>query len=830
MGRNISTIYCKFFNLLTIFFTLSIHSQVADVEGQWSAPIGFEIVPVAVANLPDGRLLTWSASSPTTFVEVSTGATFTEIFDPTLGVAGQATGQFVSNLNHDMFCPGINLLPDGRIMAAGGATSDRTSIFNPDTGQWTPADRMNIPRGYQGNVTLSDGSIFTLGGSWADGNSPSTNGQKDAEQWSPLTGWFTLPGILGADIFTANDLTTEARGLYRVDNHLWLWAAPNGKVFHAGPSEQMNWIDVANGGTITSAGLRGTDTYSMKGTTVMFDTGKLLKVGGAESYDSDHPAKDNAFVIDINDENNVTVTPTSNSLEFSRTMLNSVVLPNGEVLVTGGLDQAKVFTDVGARFQAELYNPTSNTWRTVAGMQEARTYHSVSILLSDGRVFVGGGGLCDSTPGCENHQSAEIYSPPYLFTSGGGFATRPEISLAPDQADYGDVIAVTTNSPVTEFSLIRFSGATHSTNNEQRRIPLATSTGTAHNLTIPGRNLLPPGYYMLFALDANGVPSISKSIQIGNTVPLNVNPNMVLGLDFEEGTGTLAADSSGNGNDATIVERDDNGNPITPTQPYWGDGLFGDHALEMDGLEFFSNSMLEVPYSASMGSIAEQITVMAWVYRDEIEKNNGIFSHDYPEIFFGFHNSLYKWEFRSTSAEDPHCYAGYSPANKWVHIAATFNGETAKLYANGVEVCSKPISGLLKINAVVEDFSSFTSSGFYDNRPLPAGPGGTGNLSGITDEIDGRIDELKVFNKAFGEEEIKMFFDLGVQTGNPDVPVCPENTIVAEYKVGATGTWTQGNFVVANEGDEVFIQENTLSPHTNLMGLLFHQLPPPNIK
>ncbi len=802
--KRISLIRVLFLCLLFFYFSFFVRGQ-SDVDGQWSAPIGFDIVPVAVANMPDGRLLTWAASSPTGFVEVSSGPTYTEIFDPSLGVSGAPLGQFVSNLGHDMFCPGINLLPDGRIMAAGGATSDRTSIFDPGTETWSAADRMNIPRGYQGNVTLSDGSVFTLGGSWADGNSPSANGQKDAEQWSPQTGWFKLPGILGADIFTSNDLGMEARGLYRVDNHLWLWPAPNGQLFHAGPSEEMHWIDVSGNGSITSAGLRGDDTYSMKGTTVMFDQGKILKVGGAESYDSDHPAKNTAFVIDINDPGNVTVTPTP-TLAFSRTMLNSVVLPNGEVLVTGGLDQAKVFTDVGARFFGEIYDPVSNTWRTVAGMNEARTYHSVSILMSDGRVFVGGGGLCDSTPGCVNHQSAEVYSPPYLFTTGGALATRPVITNAPDQADYGEGIAITTDIAVGEFSLIRFSGATHSTNNEQRRIPIATVPGTSHNLTIPGRNLLPPGYYMLFALDANGVPSVSKSIRIGNAVPLANNPNLVLDLGFEEGTGTVAADGSGNNNDATIVERDDNGTVVVPTQSYWGDGLFGDHALEMDGLEFNSNAILEVPFSTSMASIETEITVMSWVYRDEIEKNNGIFSHDYPSIFFGFHNSLYKWEFPSSTGDNPHCYAGYSPVGKWVHIAATFDGETARLYANGTEICTKSVTGTFNLEEIEQFYSSFTASGFYDKRALPVVP--TGNSSGITDEIDGRLDELKVFKKALGDEEIKMFFQLGQQTGNPDVPDCPEGTIVAEFKVG-DGAWTQGEYINAPEGSVVLIRAQT---------------------
>ena len=667
---------------------------------------------------------------------------------------------------------------------------------------------MNIRRGYQGNTTLSDGSVFTLGGSWSE--STTINGGKDAELWSPETGWINLPGIEGEDIWNNNDLATEIRGLYRIDNHLWLWPAPNGKIFHAGPSERMHWIDVANGGSITDAGQRGTDTYSMKGNTVMFDTGKILKTGGAQSYDSNHPAKDNAFVIDINGANPV-VTPTLNNLAYSRTMQNSTVLPNGEVLVTGGLDHAEVFSDTGARYQAEIYNPTTNQWRTVASMANARTYHSVAILLLDGRVFVGGGGLCDYTPGCVNHQDAEIYSPPYLFTTGGALAARPTIS-APATTAYNTSIAVTGSTNIASFNLIRSSAVTHSTNNEQRRIPVThTGSGGNYSVNIPDRNLLPPGYYMLFAMNTNGVPSVAEMIKVGSAVPIQNNPNLVMHLEFEETSGSTAFDSSSNGNDGTIYNVTNDKATKTPSTTNWtSQGLFGG-AVQMDGNEFVSNTLIDVATSSSLTSIQQSVTVMAWVNRNNLQYNVGILSHDYPNLFFGFHNSMFKWEFPTATGGNAHCYSGYSPQNEWVHIAATYDGTTARLFANGVEVCTQAVSGNFNFNTSEPNFSSFTSSGFYDRR-TPAQiqnlVGYTVNGSGATDEVNGKIDELKVYNKALGAEEIKMFFDLGA--GLPDVPNCPSGTIVAEYKLG-TGPWTPvtGNNINAPEGSQIFIRAQT---------------------
>tara|TARA_R110002049_G_scaffold181272_2_gene348508 strand:+ start:113843 stop:119266 length:5424 start_codon:yes stop_codon:yes gene_type:complete len=806
--------------LLCNFYFLALTAQNPSDDGQWSPPVSFGIVPVAVANLPDGKLLTWSSQFRGTFIAEGDGATFTEIFDPFLGAHGQALGEFTSNTDHDMFCPGINNLPDGRILSAGGTTSERTSIYDPLTGVWSVADEMNIPRGYQGNVTLSDGSVFTLGGSWSGGE-----GNKDAELWSPLTGWTLLPGLQNELLWNSNDLSQEGRGIYRVDNHAWLWPAPNGKVFHAGPGERMHWIDVENGGSFTNAGQRGNDTYSMKGTTVMFDVGKILKVGGSRSYDSDTPAKDNSYVIDINGASPI-VTATNNNLSYSRTMHNSTVLPNGEVLVTGGLDIAQVFTDVGARLTAEMYNPTTNTWRNVAGMTIARTYHSVGILMLDGRVFVGGGGLCSGpNPDCVNHFDAEIYSPPYLFDAGGNLATRPQIvgitnSASPGTGsygetivDYGETLNITTDTNVSDFSLIRFSAATHSTNNEQRRIPLTTTPGTSHALTIPNRNLLPPGYYMLFAMDSNGVPSIAATVKIGNATTQDYNPNLVLDLNFDEGTGVNITDNSQYNNNAIIKEHDDNGNEVTPNGNYWNtNGVFGG-ALEMDGLEFQSNTIVEIPRSASLTSIVDNITVMAWVNRDSgsvipqtgAVSNVNIFGHDYPSIFFGYHNSLYKWSFRTENGL-LECYAGYDPMNTWNHIAATYDGEVARLYVNGVEICTKDMAGSITLLNNGTEYETFTSSGFYDIRPGPVKP--YGNASGISDELDGRLDELKVFNKALGSEEIVNYYNLGKQTGNPQIVNCPPNTIIAEYKVD-DGEWQTGNYINVTAGREVFIRAQT---------------------
>ena len=127
-----------------------------------------------------------------------------------------------------------------------------------------------------------------------------------------------------------------------------------------------------------------------------------------------------------------------------------------------------------------------------------------------------GSGLCGD--GCaQNHADAEILSPPYLFNSNGTAATRPVIKSAPTTGKRGASITVSTNTAVSSFALVRLGAVTHTTNNDQRRVPLkATNAGTnTYSLAIPSDpGVVLPGYYMLFAMSANRVPSVAATIQI----------------------------------------------------------------------------------------------------------------------------------------------------------------------------------------------------------------------------------------------------------------------------------------------------------------------------
>jgi hypothetical protein len=468
--------------------------------GQWSTLIDLPSIPVAAAMLPNGKILTWASWEPDDFGgSGDLPQTYTNMIDPqTLAV----TSAIVTQTNHDMFCPGTAMLADGRILInGGGPVVANTSLYDALSGTWTADALMNETRWYSVSVTLPDGTVFTLGGNRKSGMSGT------GERWTPDGGWQYVPGAVMSPIVTT-DLTNRSQ------EHPRLFVAPNGEIFLPGPTPNMQWYNLADGGGITSAGTRGDDVFSQNDVTVMFDVGKLLKAGGNTNYDmadaSTTPSSARAYVIDINDGGMPAVSKIA-PLNHARAYATGVLLPDGQVLVVGGLDNGKAFTDVGAVLVPELFDPATNTWSDLPSMSVPRTYHSVALLMPDARVFVGGGGLCGK--GCAaNHSDAQIYSPPYLFQG-----TRPQITSAPGVASYGSSLSVTTAGSVTAFSWIRMSSVTHTINNDQRWLSASSLStgGGAYSVAVPpSPNVAPPGYYMLFALNGR-VPSVAQIVQIG---------------------------------------------------------------------------------------------------------------------------------------------------------------------------------------------------------------------------------------------------------------------------------------------------------------------------
>jgi hypothetical protein len=457
--------------------------------GQWSAVYDWPCVAIHAHLLPDGNILSWADDDGPNGAR-NGGSTKTYVVPiPPGGVPG--TPIAVPNNEVNLFCSGHTFLPDGRLLTTGGHTgvdaygADSVVIFNSQQYGWSlQPQKMNQGRWYPTTAGLATGEAVVLGGSYAAG------------QYDNLPQlWLANSGGGFRDLTTAQLLVK-----YYPKMHL----APNGKLFMAGPDQLTRYLDTSGTGQWTNVGNRlyGSRDY---GSSAMYDDGKIIIAGGGD------PPTATAEVIDLN-----AATPTwqwTAPMQFARRHMNATILPDGKVLVTGGTSSGGFNDATLSVLAAEMWDPATGAWSTLANMQVPRLYHSTAILLPDGRVLSAGGGRPPASGGGTDNWNAEIFSPPYLFKG-----ARPTISFAPSTVNYGQVFAVQTPdaASITKVTLVRLSSVTHTDNMNQRfkRLSFAVSAG-ALNVTVPNdRNIVPPGHYMLFILNGNGVPSVAKVIQI----------------------------------------------------------------------------------------------------------------------------------------------------------------------------------------------------------------------------------------------------------------------------------------------------------------------------
>lgn len=455
-------------------------SAVPSVAGQWASVASWSTEAVHAALLPTGKVMVWNYTVNSTF-----------LYDPVTN-----TYSTPAQPDWNTFCAGQSLLADGRLFVAGGhiegadkgeqpgVGSAAAGIYDPFKNTWTSLPDMNRGRWYPEVLTLANGNVLVLSG--GSGNGLGNNGVPQI--WDFATNsWKTYTGAR----------LTDAQ-------YPRAFQAPNGKVFEAGPEELSRYFDPAGIGkwSASAESLNG-DRY--KGSAVMYDNGKVIILGGSpESLDA--PTK-TVEVINLNQ-----ATPAWRqvaSMAYPRKNFNATILADGTILATGG-----VFGDGGNNrnnpvLPAEIWNPKTETWTTVAPTASPHWYHSTALLLPDGRVLEMAG---------TSTRKAEIYSPPYLFKG-----TRPTIGNAPFSLVYGQNFTIKTPNAagIQNVHLIRLGTATHSFNFDQgieRLTFTKTADGTGLTARAPANgNQAVPGYYMLFILNSSGVPSVAKIVHLGTT-------------------------------------------------------------------------------------------------------------------------------------------------------------------------------------------------------------------------------------------------------------------------------------------------------------------------
>jgi hypothetical protein len=437
---------------LTSVQSTSITLQTTATErGQWTEPFDWPIVAIHTMLLPDGRVLAINRiRNP-------------QIWDP-------ATGIFTSvPAPANLFCAGHVLLPDGRVFLAGGHIDDNQglpnlTLFSPTTDSWTSLPPMARGRWYPTTTVMGNGDVVIIAG-------------KDENELDA-----TVPEVW------SNGSLPRA------------FVTPDGRLYMAGPAINTRFLSVSGTGAWT-LGPRRLGEGRPYGSAVMYDDGKILYAGGGFTTNT-------AEVIDLNQ-----ASPTwrwTGPMAHARRHLNLTVLPTGEVLATGGVG-GTTFNDVSAGVHAaELWDPETGEWKTLASSAITRGYHASSLLLPDGRVLHAGSG---EGAGAPDQKNGELFSPPYLLRG-----PRPEITSAPSDVAYGAQFRILTPQAgaITRVSLIRLGAATHAFDENQRFQRLTfTADGTGLTVTAPSSsNRAPPGHYMVFILKAAEVPSVARIIRI----------------------------------------------------------------------------------------------------------------------------------------------------------------------------------------------------------------------------------------------------------------------------------------------------------------------------
>jgi hypothetical protein len=470
--------------------------------GKWGPVVNWDIVPLHMSLLPTGKIFAWGKK------DVADTMGMPRIWDPS---AGSPNGlPQIQGVDDMLFCAGHTLMPDGRLMVNGGHHMDAAGIkttyfFSPDGAPQKGPD-MAHGRWYPTLTVLEDGRVLTMAG-----RNAAKQVVRTPEIWENGA-WHELPGA----------------GMLEIPYYPRNFVDPkNGLVFYAGERIQSRWFNVdgtgAGGGRGSWTSSGPTHLYGFNreyGSAVMYDAGKILVVGGGghsgwESPDaSDNVPTATAETIDLNQSS-----PTwqsTGSMANRRRHMNATILPDGQVLATGGTRGGGFvdFSEANAVKAAEVWNPSTGDWTTLAGNSKVRVYHSVALLLPDGTVLHGASGdaMADGVP-VPPERNHEIFQPPYLFKG-----VRPTISSAPATVGYGAIFSVTTPNAaqITDVRWIRLGSVTHAFDASQRANTLSfVIDGGNVKVTAPsGPRLAPPGHYLLFILNRNGVPSEGRIVRV----------------------------------------------------------------------------------------------------------------------------------------------------------------------------------------------------------------------------------------------------------------------------------------------------------------------------
>ena len=394
-----------------------------------------------------------------------------------------------SSMAHGRWYPTLITLPDGKVFNfAGydeyGIMNRLVEVYDPSSKSWT----IRPEPGGTATYTVGSGATSNCPGAVT----PTYTGV------GATTSFYPRGHLMPSGLVVINGFNREIR----------TWRPSDGE-----------WL----------AGFGSTSTVRHYGTSFLLplqnttsEKGKILVVGGSPT--SADYAVTSAQIIDFNaSSTTVPVIRTVSSTTYRRKYMSPVILPNGKCVIFGG-------SEIGVSefvLAPEMFDPVTETWQVLPSSSIARVYHSVAVLLPNGRVWVAGG-----MPRSGTYEArTEFFSPDYLFAG-----ARPTISGSPTVGAYGGSISILTpNEPeITSVSLLRLMATTHHYDANQRLIWLGIVNRSSGSITVSApinANIAPPGYYMLHVINSSGVPSVAQIIKIpGAGSGGSPTPSQVTGL------------------------------------------------------------------------------------------------------------------------------------------------------------------------------------------------------------------------------------------------------------------------------------------------------------
>jgi hypothetical protein len=321
-----------------------------------------------------------------------------------------------------------------------------------------------------------------------------------------------------------------------IDMYPFVFVLPNERVFvHSRYTTRLFKYPKRGKEAWTSridARLKSPRTYCYQGTAVLlplqhdddneYRRPTVALFGGAGSKDAgiDTPATETVELMVVEGD-----TPSwaynNNAMLTPRVMPDAVLLPDGKVLIVSGSRAGRGDGSMSRQpvLSAEIFDPASKTFTAVAPMRVPRLYHGSAVLLPDARVLVTGKcRVFNASPYDYPEHRGEVYTPAYLKTG----KIRPTITDAPLSIDQPEAmfevkVSGVAGTDIKSVMLMRLGSSTHSFNMDQRAVSLPIKAASTFTLTVkaPKTNwVVPPGYYMLFVVSNDGVPSEASFVRV----------------------------------------------------------------------------------------------------------------------------------------------------------------------------------------------------------------------------------------------------------------------------------------------------------------------------